>query len=106
MGSEFAFEDLGSQEIAKYSYRYLAEESCGKCIPCRVGTTQMYLLLERIQIGKGTAADLALLEELRPDLLLANIPWRLLQAARQAGVPAVAEGDQHQSRLCSLRCCV
>jgi hypothetical protein len=42
----------------------------------------------------GLAEDRALLEELRPDLLLANIPWRLLQAARQASVPAVA--------LCSL----
>lgn len=42
----------------------------------------------------GLTQDRALLEELRPDLLLANIPWRLLQAARQAGVPAVA--------LCSL----
>lgn len=29
MGSEFAFEDLGSQEIEKYNYKYLREESCG-----------------------------------------------------------------------------
>lgn len=29
MGSEFAFEDLGSQEIEKYSYKYLREEACG-----------------------------------------------------------------------------
>jgi hypothetical protein len=42
----------------------------------------------------GLAGDRELLGELRPDLLLANIPWRLLQAARQAGVPMVA--------LCSL----
>lgn len=42
----------------------------------------------------GLAEDRALLEALRPDLLLANIPWRLLPAARQAGVPVVA--------LCSL----
>ena len=42
----------------------------------------------------GLAQDRALLEALRPDLVLANIPWRLLQAAREAGVPSVA--------LCSL----
>ena len=30
MGSEFAFEDLGSQEIEKYSYKYLQEEACGE----------------------------------------------------------------------------
>ncbi|MEN8214051.1 MAG: outer membrane lipoprotein-sorting protein [Pseudomonadota bacterium] len=34
MGSEYAFEDLGSQEIEKYSYRYLGEESCGKGWRC------------------------------------------------------------------------
>jgi outer membrane lipoprotein-sorting protein len=30
MGSEFAFEDLGSQEVEKYSYKYLRDESCGE----------------------------------------------------------------------------
>jgi outer membrane lipoprotein-sorting protein len=34
MGSEFAFEDLGSQEIEKYSYKYLGEEPCGKGWKC------------------------------------------------------------------------
>ena len=29
MGSEFAFEDLGSQEVEKYSYKYLKDETCG-----------------------------------------------------------------------------
>ena len=29
MGSEFAFEDLGSQEVEKYSYKYLRNEACG-----------------------------------------------------------------------------
>jgi len=29
MGSEFAFEDLGSQEVEKYTYKYLADEACG-----------------------------------------------------------------------------
>ncbi len=30
MGSEFAFEDLGSQEVEKYSYKYLRNEACGE----------------------------------------------------------------------------
>jgi hypothetical protein len=29
VGSEFAFEDLGSQEVEKYSYKHLRDESCG-----------------------------------------------------------------------------
>jgi len=39
-------------------------ESCGKCIPCRAGTAQMYKLLTRICDGSGTMDDLSLLEEL------------------------------------------
>jgi outer membrane lipoprotein-sorting protein len=36
MGSEFAFEDIGSQEIEKYTYKYLREEPCGDGLQCYV----------------------------------------------------------------------
>ncbi len=36
MGSEFAFEDLGSQEVEKYKYKYLREEACGQGWKCHV----------------------------------------------------------------------
>jgi len=36
MGSEFAFEDLGSQEVEKYSYKYLRDEPCGEDMQCIV----------------------------------------------------------------------
>ena len=36
MGSEFAFEDLGSQEVEKYTYKYLREEACGDGWICHV----------------------------------------------------------------------
>ncbi len=36
MGSEFAFEDLGSQEIEKYTYKYLRDEPCGEGMECTV----------------------------------------------------------------------
>ncbi|MCP4009784.1 MAG: outer membrane lipoprotein-sorting protein, partial [Proteobacteria bacterium] len=36
MGSEFAFEDLGSQEVEKYSYKYLRDEACGEGLQCFV----------------------------------------------------------------------
>lgn len=36
MGSEFAFEDLGSQELEKYAYKYLGEESCGEGYECYI----------------------------------------------------------------------
>ncbi len=36
MGSEFAFEDLGSQDVEKYKYKYLREEACGSGWKCHV----------------------------------------------------------------------
>lgn len=36
MGSEFAFEDIGSQEVAKYTYKFLKEEPCGDGLTCFV----------------------------------------------------------------------
>jgi bidirectional [NiFe] hydrogenase diaphorase subunit len=51
-------------DVAKYFMEFCMTESCGKCIPCRVGTAQMYRLLDQITRGEGTLDDLALLEEL------------------------------------------
>ncbi len=51
-------------EIARFFMEFCMEESCGKCVPCRVGTAQMHGLLTRIGNGKATQRDLAQLTEL------------------------------------------
>jgi len=51
-------------DVAKYFMDFCRDESCGKCVPCRVGTTQMWMLLDRITRGQATLADLAQLERL------------------------------------------
>ena len=51
-------------DVAKYFMQFCMTESCGKCIPCRVGTAQMYDLLTKITHGEATLDDLALLEKL------------------------------------------
>ncbi|HEX2973166.1 MAG TPA: NuoF family protein [Tepidisphaeraceae bacterium] len=51
-------------DVAKFFMEFCRSESCGKCIPCRVGTAQMYDLLCKITDGSATKDDLALLEEL------------------------------------------
>jgi NADH:ubiquinone oxidoreductase subunit F (NADH-binding)/(2Fe-2S) ferredoxin len=53
-------------DVARFFMEFCMDESCGKCVPCRVGTKQMYDLLDRICEGRGTESDLALLEELAP----------------------------------------
>ena len=51
-------------ETARYFLDFTHRESCGKCTFCRIGTTRMYEILERIVAGKGCEADLELLEDL------------------------------------------
>jgi NADH:ubiquinone oxidoreductase subunit F (NADH-binding) len=50
-------------DMARYFMKFSADESCGKCVPCRVGTTRMLELLTKICRGQGTEADLLLLLE-------------------------------------------
>ena len=50
--------------VARFFIEFCMTESCGKCIPCRAGTAQMYTLLTRICTGIATMDDLALLEDL------------------------------------------
>lgn len=49
-------------EVARYFMEFSMTESCGKCIPCRVGTAQMYDLLTKIGSGNAIPKDLAQLE--------------------------------------------
>lgn len=51
-------------DVARYFMEFCLTESCGKCVPCRVGTYQMHELLTKIKQGMATQADLDLLEEL------------------------------------------
>jgi len=56
-------------DFAKFFLTFTAEESCGKCVPCRVGTTRMLEVLERISAGLATMDDLDLLERLADDVV-------------------------------------
>ena len=51
-------------DVAKYFMDFCRDESCGKCVPCRVGTTQLWMLLDLITRGRATMADLGQLERL------------------------------------------
>ncbi|MBD3274477.1 MAG: NADH-quinone oxidoreductase subunit NuoF [Candidatus Marinimicrobia bacterium] len=51
-------------DVAKYFIDFSKSESCGKCVPCRVGTAQMYDLLDKISKDEATQRDLDVLEDL------------------------------------------
>jgi NADH-quinone oxidoreductase subunit F len=57
-------EDSCMVDVARYFLEFVQEESCGKCVPCRVGTKRMLEILERICNGEGEEADVDRLIEL------------------------------------------
>ena len=57
-------EDTCMVDTARYYTDFLAQESCGKCVPCREGLRQMLIILNNITSGKGKEEDIGLLIEL------------------------------------------
>ncbi len=51
-------------DVARFFMEFCMDESCGKCVPCRVGTKIMYDILSKICEGQGTPKDIENLEEL------------------------------------------
>lgn len=63
-GMVIADEDTCMVDFARYFMTFTQEESCGKCVPCRVGTKAMLETLERICEGNGKPEDIDYLIEL------------------------------------------
>src|SRR5512136_2320765 len=57
-------EDTCIVDVAKYFLDFIQKESCGKCVPCRVGTRHMVEILDRITKGQGDPGFLDKLEKL------------------------------------------
>jgi len=55
-------------DIARFFLNFTRVESCGKCIPCRIGLKIMLEILERICSGEGQEGDLELLEDMAYDI--------------------------------------
>jgi NADH-quinone oxidoreductase subunit F len=57
-------EDSCMVDVARFFLEFVQEESCGKCVPCRVGTKRMLEILNRIVEGKGEEEDVDRLVDL------------------------------------------
>jgi len=51
-------------DVARYFLSFTVAESCGKCVPCRIGLKRMYEVLEKITEGNGTENHLKFLDEM------------------------------------------
>lgn len=60
-------------DLAKFFLSFTKDESCGKCVPCRIGTKRMLEILTRITEGNGREGDIDLLLELGSDVKHASL---------------------------------
>ncbi|WP_035268559.1 NADH-quinone oxidoreductase subunit NuoF [Desulfitibacter alkalitolerans] len=61
-------EDTCMVDLAKFFVDFVKDESCGKCTPCRIGSTRMLEILDRITKGQGQEGDIELLLELGKEI--------------------------------------
>ena len=60
-------------EIARFFLSFTQSESCGKCAPCRLGTTQLLEILTRITQGKGRIEDIETIKELGETIMTSSL---------------------------------
>jgi formate dehydrogenase iron-sulfur subunit len=73
-GGIVAFDDtVDMAEMARYAMEFCAIESCGKCTPCRIGSTRGVEVIEKIMKGIDSERNLALLENLCDTMLVGSL---------------------------------
>jgi NADH-quinone oxidoreductase subunit F len=60
-------------DVARYFLNFLVDESCGKCVPCRIGLDRMLEIVTDITEGRGTMRQLDLLEEVAETVQIASL---------------------------------
>jgi NADH-quinone oxidoreductase subunit F/NADP-reducing hydrogenase subunit HndC len=60
-------------DVSRFYMEFCVDESCGKCSPCRIGTTQILKLLEKIARGNGEMSDLDKLEDIGKAMTKASL---------------------------------
>lgn len=66
-------EDTCMVDVARYFIDFTQRESCGKCVPCRLGTRQMFLILDDITNGRGKSEDVDMLKEIAESVKLGSL---------------------------------
>ncbi|MFI3313545.1 MAG: NADH-quinone oxidoreductase subunit NuoF [Eubacteriales bacterium] len=66
-------EDTCMVDIAKFFLEFTVDESCGRCVPCRIGTKRIHELLTKITEGQASMDDLAKLEDLCKEVKKASL---------------------------------
>ena len=97
-------EDTCMVDIARFFMEFTQEESCGKCVPCRIGTRQILEILERICAGEGVPEDI---DELRTlcSVITKNSLCGLGQGAPNPVVSTLKHFlDEYEAHIYEKRC--
>ncbi len=90
--------------VAKYFLQFTQSESCGKCVPCRVGTKRLLEILTRITEGKGREGDIELLETLSTDVKTSSL-CGLGQSAPNPVLSTIKYyRDEYEAHIFEKRC--
>jgi len=69
-GGIVAFDDsVDMAKMARYAFEFCAVESCGKCTPCRIGSTRGVEVMDKIVLGKNHPQNVQLLRDLSDTML-------------------------------------
>ncbi len=90
--------------VAKYFLQFTQSESCGKCVPCRVGTKRLLEILTRITEGRGREGDIELLESLSSDVKTSSL-CGLGQSAPNPVLSTIKYyRDEYEAHIYEKRC--
>ncbi len=91
-------------DIARYFMDFVQDESCGKCVPCRVGTRRILDILDRICEGKGREGDIELLESLSKQIITTSL-CGLGQGAPNPVISTIKHfRDEYEAHIYEKRC--
>ena len=97
-------EDTCMVDIAKFYLEFTADESCGKCVPCRVGTKRLLEILTRITEGKGEEEDLQKIKDLAQHMKSSSL-CALGQSAPNPVLSAMEHfGDEYVAHIRDKKC--
>ena len=91
-------------DVARFFQEFTQKESCGKCVPCRVGTRHLADILERICAGKGERGDLKKLEELARDVKAGSLCGLGQTASNPVLTTLEFFRDEYEAHIVDKRC--
>ena len=97
-------EDTCMVDIAKFYLEFTADESCGKCTPCRIGTKRLLETLDKICEGKGEPEDLEKIREIAEHMKSSSL-CALGQSAPNPILSTMEHfGDEYKAHIYEKKC--